>query len=202
LRRFVNSGVVVRILLCAFGVPVWAQINVESLRGVVADPQGGLAVGAQVKVTEAATQVIHTAVTDSQGLYTALSLPAGNYDLSMAMAGFETYTYQALPLASGKNRDLDVKLTVDAVSSHVEVNAAAAPDLETTLMADSGNVGGIATAFSTKSGTSSTHGSVYGFMRKTALDAACDQLRLCRWYGFQPFPYQGNADRPESRSAS
>ena len=153
MRRFVNSGVVVRILLCAFGVPVWAQINVESLRGVVADPQGGLAVGAQVKVTEAATQVIHTAVTDSQGLYTALSLPAGNYDLSMPMAGFETYTYQA-------------------------------------------------SAFTTKSGTNSIHGSAYGFMRNTALDATCDQCGLCRWCGFQPFPYQENANRPESRSAS
>ena len=131
MRRLVSSGVVVGILLCAFGIPAGAQINVGSLRGVVTDPQGGLVVGAQVKVTETATQVIHTAVTDSQGVYTALSLPAGNYDLSVSMAGFETYTYQGVPLASGENRDLDVKLTVGAVSSHVEVTAEAAPDLET-----------------------------------------------------------------------
>jgi Carboxypeptidase regulatory-like domain len=130
-RRFVNSGVVAGIRPCAFGVPVWAQINVGSLRGVVTDPQGGLVVGAQVKVTETATQVVHTAVTDSQGVYTAPSLPVGNYDLSVTMAGFETYAYQGTPLASGENRDLDVKLTVGAVSTHVEVTAATAPDLET-----------------------------------------------------------------------
>jgi Carboxypeptidase regulatory-like domain len=117
-------------LLTALSIPVMAQINSGSLSGVVTDPHGAIVGGAQVTAVETSTHNTYTDVTNSDGVYTILSLATGTYDLTIARPGFQTLTQQGIPLASGENRKVDAKLVVGQVSETVEVTGIA-PALET-----------------------------------------------------------------------
>lgn len=118
------------LLLIVLGIPAVAQIDVGSLSGVVTDPQGGVITGAQVTLVETNTHNTHSTVTNTDGVYNFLSLPTGNYDLTISHPGFQTLTNQAIPLASGENRKVDARLVVGKVSETVEVTGQA-PALET-----------------------------------------------------------------------
>jgi len=118
------------LLLVVLAIPAMAQIDIGSLSGVVTDPQGGVITGAQVTLFETSTHTTHTTVTNTDGVYTVLSLPPGTYDLTITHPGFQTLTNQAIPLASGENRKVDAKLVVGKVSETVEVTGQA-PALET-----------------------------------------------------------------------
>ncbi len=118
------------LLLVVLAIPAMAQIDIGSLSGVVTDPQGGVITGAQVTLVETSTHTTHTTVTNTDGVYTVLSLPPGTYDLTITHPGFQTLTNQAIPLASGENRKVDAKLVVGKVSETVEVTGQA-PALET-----------------------------------------------------------------------
>ena len=252
------------VLFAIWVVPGVAQINAGSLNGVVTDSQGAAISGAQVTAVNVSTHTTYVGNSNEDGVYTILSLPSGTYDVTIKHEGFNVLTDQAILLASGENKKLDVRLTVGQVREEVTVSGAA-PALETregaysvgegtqtlaqlpleisggkrdatqymtglpgyqkgngfsnqvfgsvggysevyvdgtpqeinaaahgatrnffsaegveeikvvaTPMADLGNVGGAAISFITKSGTNQLHGSAYGFIRNTALDATCD----------------------------
>ena len=69
--------------------PLLAQEVDGSIRGQITDPSGGAIAGARLTVTEQATGLTRTTVTNGQGAYVAAALPAGVYDLEAEQPGFK-----------------------------------------------------------------------------------------------------------------
>ena len=71
------------VLACVLGAsgPSWAQISTAELNGRVTDTSGGVLPGATVSVTQTATGLNRTAVSDESGAYLLSNLPPGPYKL-------------------------------------------------------------------------------------------------------------------------
>src|SRR5580658_2754463 len=100
--------------------------------GTVYDPQGAVIAAAQVTVTNTATQVVRTAVTDSQGYFQVLALPIGNYKVKAEHTGFRTVISAEQKLLINQALRIDIKMEVGAASETVDVGAEAAP-VETSI---------------------------------------------------------------------
>ncbi len=75
-----------------------AQQNYGKILGTVTDPGGAVIPGAKVTVTNTATSVSHDAITDKDGFYQVLSLPIGNYAVTVEKTGFKKEVTQEQPL--------------------------------------------------------------------------------------------------------
>ncbi|HWG17190.1 MAG TPA: carboxypeptidase regulatory-like domain-containing protein [Acidobacteriaceae bacterium] len=101
-----------------------AQIaGTGSVQGTVTDTTGAAVGGANVTLTNDATQVQHTATTDKQGLYSFPNINVGTYTLMVADQGFKTYTQHNVVLEVGSSLGLNVPLTVGSTTEEVTVSA-------------------------------------------------------------------------------
>src|SRR5581483_10200867 len=66
-----------------------AQDATGRIVGTVSDPTGAVVPGVHVVVTNAATHVTRDTTTDASGYYQVLSLPVGNYTVSVDHKGFK-----------------------------------------------------------------------------------------------------------------
>jgi hypothetical protein len=98
-----------------------AQSTTATIRGTVADSQGGVLPGAVVVVTNAATRNTREATVDARGGYQFAGLFPGTYDLKVELTGFKTYEQKGITLSPGDNRGLDVKLDVGQRTETVTV---------------------------------------------------------------------------------
>lgn len=95
------------------------------ITGTVSDATGASVVGADVTVTNVATNQSRQARTNEAGLYTVPFLIPGTYDVEVKMEGFRTATRKGLVLEVGDVARVDVSLEVGAVTESVEVVAGA-----------------------------------------------------------------------------
>ena len=107
--------------------PSWAQVDRATLSGTVSDASGAKVAGAKVSVGSVATGFTRGVRASNAGAYQIPGLPVGSYTVSVAQEGFNTAKFEAVVLAVGQSRTLDVQLTVGAVSSAIEVAANATP---------------------------------------------------------------------------
>lgn len=117
-------GCVVASLLCA-AIPAWAQIRSAAITGTVTDSTGAVVTNADIKITDTATNVSYPTKSNDVGLYTVPYLQPGVYSVSITKAGFQTFTENNVHLDPAQKVRVDVKLTVGATSSVVEVSASA-----------------------------------------------------------------------------
>ena len=109
----------------AFGcASVWAQAT-ASIGGTVTDPTGARIPGAEVTVTQTATGVTRTTVTNETGTYVLPTLPIGPYRLKPCSTGFRTFVQTGM-LQVNDDITINVALQVGQVSEAVEVSASAA----------------------------------------------------------------------------
>ncbi len=129
LRR--ASGVLLASLwLLLFGLPVSAQVVTGSIEGTVVDSSGGVLPGATVTVTNPATGVTRTTVSDADGLFRVPLLPVGTYKVAVELSGFATTNPPEVPLTLGQTITLRVELGVAAVAENVVVTGVS-PIVET-----------------------------------------------------------------------
>ena len=125
--RFSRSGwraIAVAIAVCVGAAAAGAQIaGTGSVQGTVTDTTGAAVGGANVTLTNDATQVKHTATTDKQGLYSFPNINVGTYTLTVADQGFKTYTQHNVVLEVGSSLGLNVPLTVGSTTEEVTVSA-------------------------------------------------------------------------------
>jgi hypothetical protein len=108
-----------------------------TLTGIVNDPSGAVIPGAAVTARNQQTGLSQTAATDNAGRY-QLSVPAGNYDLSIYSAGFRNSRMKAY-VGVGRTTQLNATLNLGSISETVEVNAVAAklsPEAEARKIGD------------------------------------------------------------------
>lgn len=117
-----------------------AQVEQGRFVGQVVDSQGAVVTGANVKLTNAATNIVQTAVTNGDGDYVITPVPAGEYVLSVSAPGFATSTTSRIEAQVGQIVRQNMTLNVGSSSQTVEVTTAA-PLLST----DSATIGQVIT---------------------------------------------------------
>src|ERR1700741_3359316 len=68
--------------------------GLSGITGTITDQTGAVVPDAKVTVTNNATNVVHTAVTTSQGAYFITDVNPGTYTVKVEKAGFETAVVQ------------------------------------------------------------------------------------------------------------
>lgn len=103
------------------------QGSLSTLRGTVTDSTGAVVVGAEVTVTEQATNIrVRSLVSDSQGNYEIPGLTYGTYRVEAALAGFKKFVAGDIRLSSSQIRRVNIVLEVGAVEAEVTVSGRAA----------------------------------------------------------------------------
>jgi Outer membrane receptor proteins, mostly Fe transport len=126
LRNLVSSAALLTGMLLLFAVGAVAQVSTASITGTVTDPAGAVIPGAQIVLTNVATNVELRTQTNETGLYRFQNVTIGRYTLSASAEGFGTRRLEPFNLQVGQLATMDFVLTVGAVSETVTVAAAAA----------------------------------------------------------------------------
>jgi hypothetical protein len=107
------------VLLLACAGNVFAQVTTGTIRGRVVDPQGLVVPGATVTVI--GSQGSQVLVSDREGRFTAPFLVPGTYALRAELQGFRPLELQGVEVRLDQTVELDLALTVDALTDTVVV---------------------------------------------------------------------------------
>lgn len=103
---------------------VYAQQVTANISGTITDATGASVKGATVTVTNVDRgQDVRTLTTNSDGFYTAPSLPLGNYAIRIEAPGFQTETVTKLVLHINDRLTVNRRLTVGSAAQQVTVEA-------------------------------------------------------------------------------
>jgi len=98
-----------------------AQSATATLSGSVTDQAGAVIAGVTVKAVNTATNLERKTTTDSEGLFTLLLLPPGNYTILCERDGFAAAGKRDVILNVGDQRSLLIQLRVSGVAATVSV---------------------------------------------------------------------------------
>lgn len=112
-------------ILVAPNVLAQSETGKSALEGRVLDPSGSSVAGATVTISETQTGMRRQTSTDSDGKFRFSALSVGSYNVGATATGFSTARANAIELAVGQTKSLNVGLAVGAVSAEVTVAAGA-----------------------------------------------------------------------------
>jgi Carboxypeptidase regulatory-like domain len=110
------------LVLGLFSMDSFADIN-GKITGTVTDPSGGIIVSAAVTATQVETGERKTVQTDSNGNYSVLALPPGQYNLEVQSSGFQMYIRQGIKVDVNSALQLNVAMALGSSESKVVVAA-------------------------------------------------------------------------------
>ncbi len=117
------------LLVLSAGVCAYAQSNQGTITGTITDPAGGVVAGAQVEARNADTGVLFQGGSSGTGNY-VLRVPAGTYQVTVAVAGFKTFVEQNVQVIVATDTRKDIELSVGSTTETLTVEATA-PLLQT-----------------------------------------------------------------------
>jgi hypothetical protein len=125
-------NVCLRLLPLAFlcSAMLFAQRDLATISGTVADPQGSAIPNAKITITEDATGINYDVVSDSKGEFIRPLLKTGTYTVTAEQSGFKKGIQRGILLTAGGRTAVPFTLTVGEISQSVEVMSAA-PLLQT-----------------------------------------------------------------------
>src|SRR5215470_5874195 len=125
-----TMGLVALALLFSSGA--WGQSsNTGTVNVRVVDEAGALVPGAQLRLTDRATNDQRTAATQQTGTYSFVNLAYGTYQLTVTKSGFQTQILQEVLAQTSRDTSVTVTLKVGDTSEKIEVISAATPLVET-----------------------------------------------------------------------
>jgi Carboxypeptidase regulatory-like domain/TonB dependent receptor len=117
---------VVAIVLGTFSVsPVFAQQDAATIVGEISDASGAVVPGATVTVTNVATGISLTTVSNERGLYSLPGLRPGEYTIGVELQGFGKFVRTGVTLQVAHVLRLDAQLQAGNLTESVQVEAAA-----------------------------------------------------------------------------
>lgn len=114
-------------LMLAAPAFIQAQEATGRIVGNITDQSGAAVSGAQVTVTNVATQISQHSTTDKGGFYQVPSLPHGTYTITIQQSGFRQQVFERQAVQINQTLRLDAKLVLGQQNEVVEVNDQAAP---------------------------------------------------------------------------
>ncbi|HCC56134.1 MAG TPA: hypothetical protein DEQ47_02515 [Solibacterales bacterium] len=103
----------------------YAQSATATINGVVRDSGGASVPEAQITVTNQDTGIKAETKTTGDGDFSMPGLPSGNYEVSVAKEGFQTYAEKNIFVGPTVVRSVNATLTIGQVSTSVIVDAQA-----------------------------------------------------------------------------
>ncbi len=125
-----SAASAVLLLVCAAGVAHGQGISRGTITGSISDATGAVIPGVQVTVTNAATGDVRVVETNESGVYVVSAIPAGSYDITAELAGFDRQVLRDISLEAEQRLGVNLELQVGEVTTTVEVSGAA-PVLDT-----------------------------------------------------------------------
>ena len=113
----------------SFGLAL-GQGDRATVVGTISDSTGAVIPGAEVYMTQIATNQVHSSLSSDTGQYAISALQADVYELRVTMPGFKTEVRSGLKVDVGQTYRIDIELSVGEVAEVVEV-ASTAPILKT-----------------------------------------------------------------------
>jgi hypothetical protein len=127
------------ILICVLAASLaQAQLPSGTILGVVKDASGGVVPGATVTARNTDTDLSRSVVTEADGSYRFNALTVGNYEIRVAVKGFQVEVHSGLTLTVAQQVVANFSLQVGTASQTVTVTTEA-PLVNTT----SGSLGGL-----------------------------------------------------------
>src|SRR5712671_4189684 len=125
MRKFLVALVFAFSCFCVAG-NAWAQVQITtgSIQGTVMDEKGGAVVDASVEARNLDTNLLKSTTADSEGRFAFLSLPPGNYTITISKTGFATMVQTGAVLTVGQTMTLPVTMKVSSTEEKIEVSAA------------------------------------------------------------------------------
>ena len=117
-----RCSVTIFLFVCACAM-LEAQFDTGQIAGYVRDASDAVVTGATVTVTNVGNGDQRTATTNANGYYVIPNLQVGTYSVSAEMPGFKKTVQSGIVLDSAAKLNIDLVLTVGAVSESVEVKA-------------------------------------------------------------------------------
>jgi hypothetical protein len=130
---------VVLVLLALCVVPAHAQYR-ASLQGTVADSQGAMIPGAQLILTDTATNRVIAATSDGEGNFVINQLMPSTYKLEVTRDGFKKKVLDGVHIIAEQANALNVVLETGGTTETVTVNAGDAPVIDTATGSISGTI--------------------------------------------------------------
>src|SRR6516165_493456 len=88
----------------------FGQTSLATVTGTITDTTGAVVANAPVSVKNVENGQVYTAASSDAGNFTVSQLPVGDYDLTVQVSGFKTYTHTKFHLAAGQTMREDVSL--------------------------------------------------------------------------------------------
>jgi hypothetical protein len=123
----------------AFAGKASAQAVTGTIIGTVADSTGAVLPGVSVTVKHEETGFTRTLTSDTNGEFTAASVPTGTYTVTGEISGFKTVSLSNVQVGVDQRVRADIKLEVGAMTESVEIVAqtpivnTSSSDLSTTV---------------------------------------------------------------------
>jgi hypothetical protein len=123
MRLRITARIVLVALFTLVAAPAFAQLQAGRIVGTVLDTQKAGIPGATITVTNVATNINRTAVTDAEGNYVVTPLDPGTYNVTAEMSGFQTTRREGLVLTVGQAARVELTLNLGTLSTEVQVTA-------------------------------------------------------------------------------
>jgi hypothetical protein len=98
-----------------------AQAVTGTILGTITDSSGAVMPGTTVTLKNVNTGLTRVVVADTNGEYTAPSLPTGKYTVAAELSGFKTITTQNIDLGVDQHIRVNVRLEIGAIEESVTV---------------------------------------------------------------------------------
>jgi hypothetical protein len=121
MSRAITASVLLSLLFCLGSV---AQPT-GTITGTVADESGAVIPNATITIFDKATGLSRSVKTNAEGYFSAVALPAGDYDVKAEVAGFHTLARTAT-VQAGETTQVNMPMTLGQTQEVVNVQAATA----------------------------------------------------------------------------
>jgi uncharacterized membrane protein len=119
--RVIAASILLTLLFCVGG---FAQ-STGTITGTVLDESGAVIPNGNVTITNKATSFARTVTTNAEGYFSAVALPAGDYDVKAEVAGFRTLVRPAT-VQAGETTQVNLPMSLGQTQEVVTVEAASA----------------------------------------------------------------------------
>ena len=131
--------------IVALTAVVYAQFG-ASVQGTVTDKSGAVVSGANVTVTDQATSLSHSTVTDASGFYRINELPPGMYTVEAQAGNFKKSSRTGVVVNAERATPFDITLDTGSANETVTVTA-----IQESLQTEDANIQGTLTSIEVES---------------------------------------------------